>query len=407
MGFNAVEQRSSAGSKEGIASFTMVKHISVVVPVYHGKQYIEKQIKQIEEAAACSNTAEPLFDIELIFANDDPGEQLRTNLTSAFIDIKVLNTDINRGVQGARIYGLDHASGDYIHFLDQDDEVSYDFYKSQLEKIGDADLIYCRCYNGNRQTYNNDRVFETAMDKGHIFNATPMISPGQALIKKSAIPDIWRKNILTHMGSDDHMLWLCMYAENAKVALNQDILFRHVINGSNYSLDVLKAYESDKEMAKVLIKSGLYDANENKLLRSLPDNNLKRRYRPQNHDQIVLYILSDLLMAEEHGNSVGDYLRNMGLAKIAIYGAGILGSRLKGILDRNGIEVRCFIDRNAEFISRDIPIYTLESLTGDFDGVILSIISGEDMVTEEIRKRISVPVMRIKDIVTELMLSEK
>ena len=139
---------------------TYIHKITTIIPIYKGIRYIEKQIQQIEEAAKKLDE-----QLELIFVNDDPSVPLDDTLHSGIIDIVVLQTDQNRGIQGARVYGLANASGEYVHFLDQDDEISTDFYFSQLEGIGDADLIYCRCYNGNRESYTLNQVFETVMDR--------------------------------------------------------------------------------------------------------------------------------------------------------------------------------------------------------------------------------------------------
>ncbi len=49
--------------------------ISVIVPIYHGKMYIQQMIKQIEAAAK-----EVDSEVELLLVNDDPQEVLDTNL---------------------------------------------------------------------------------------------------------------------------------------------------------------------------------------------------------------------------------------------------------------------------------------------------------------------------------------
>ena len=371
--------------------------ITTIIPIYKGKQYIEKQIDQIESAA------EKLHGhLELIFVNDDPSEPLDDTLRSDVIDIVVLQTDRNRGIQGARVYGLSEARGEYIHFLDQDDEISVDFYSSQLDGIGDCDLIYCRCYNGNRESYTWNQVFETVMDREKILEVCPLRSPGQALIRKDAIPQVWKDKIISPIGSDDYMLYLSMYAEGRKFICNQRLLFRHVINGNNYSSDVLNAYVSDQRMIEILMDNNVFSQEDIELAKEIPQKNLRRRYMHQCKDQIVLNILSEILRAEASGSSMGDFFLEKGIGNLAIYGAGVFGRNIRNILARTSVETKFFIDRNAKFLHESIPVYELGDAPDDVDGIIVSLITHEDEVSEKLKEKYNCPVFTIKYIAEQI-----
>ena len=371
--------------------------ISVIIPVYKGKKYIEKQVAQIE--AAAKNVKGKL---ELIFVNDDPSEPLDDSLHSEIIDIVVLQTDRNRGIQGARVYGLSVARGEYVHFLDQDDEISVDFYSSQLEGIGNSDLIYCRCYNGNRESYTWNQVFETVMERDNILEVCPLRSPGQALIRKGSIPQVWKDNLIIPIGSDDYMLYLSMYAEGRKFTYNQRLLFRHVINGNNFSSDVLNAYVSDQKMIEILLENNVFAPEDISLAREIPQKNLRRRYMHQCKDQIVLNILSEILRAEASGNAMGDFFIEKGIEKLAIYGAGVFGRNIRNILAKTCVDSKFFIDRNAQFLHESIPVYELENAPDDVDGIIVSLISHEEEVTEMLKEKYSCPIFTIKYIAEQI-----
>lgn len=373
------------------------KRISTIIPIYKGIRYIEKQILQIETAARNLNDK-----LELIFVNDDPSVPLDDTLHSDIIDIVVLQTDQNRGIQGARVYGLSNASGEYIHFLDQDDEISADFYSSQLEEIGDADLIYCRCYNGNRESYTWNQVFETVMDREKILEVCPLRSPGQALIRKESIPQVWKDKLIIPIGSDDYMLYLSMYAEGRKFTCNQRLLFRHVINGNNYSSDVLNAYASDQKMIEVLLENNVFAPEDVSLAKEIPQKNLRRRYMHQCKDQIVLNILSEILRAEATGSSMEDFFLEKGIGNLAVYGAGVFGRNIRNILARTSIETKFFIDRNAKFLHESIPVYELGDAPDDVDGIIVSLITHEDEVSEMLKEKYNCPVFTIKYIAEQI-----
>lgn len=374
-----------------------VVEVTTIIPIYKGIRYIEKQIQQIETAAKNVDGK-----LELIFVNDDPSVPLDDTLHSDIIDIVVLQTDQNRGIQGARVYGLSKASGEYIHFLDQDDEISADFYSSQLGGIGNADLIYCRCYNGNRESYTWNQVFETVMDREKILEVCPLRSPGQALIRKEAIPQVWKDKLISPMGSDDYMLYLSMYAKGRKFTHNQRLLFRHVINGNNYSSDVLNAYISDQKMIEILLENNMFAPEDIELARKIPQKNLHRRYMHQCKDQIVLNILSEILRAEASGNAMEDFFLENGIREVAIYGAGVFGRNIRNILAKTGIKVKFFIDRNAQFLHESIPVYELGDAPVDVDGIIISLITHEDEVTEMLKEKYSCPIFTIKYIAEQI-----
>lgn len=371
--------------------------ISIIIPIYKGIQYLNMQIKQAEAAAKRSPVS-----LELIFVNDYPETPLPENLQADGVEVVVLQTEENCGIQRARIKGLEAARGTYIHFLDQDDEVFPDFYASQYKQIGDADLIFCRCYNGKRLVYNKDRVFETAFSKEKMFRCCPMISPGQVLVRKEAIPEFWKTHQLHHQGSDDYMLWLAMVAEGAKTVCNQDVLFRHVLTGDNYSSNVLKAYESDAEMVELLLEHKVFPEEDEEQIRAIPWVNLQRRYQPQMKEQVVLRTLEKILKAEEQGITLANYLKQKGYKNIAIYGAGIFGERLCGLLKNSEITVCCFLDRNAKYLEEEIPVYELENMLCETDVILISNISNEKQIEESIRSHTNIPTLRIREVAEKI-----
>lgn len=113
--------------------------ITVIVPVYNVEKYLEKCIKSI--------TDQTYKNLEIICVNDgstDNSLQILTELSVKDLRIKVISQE-NSGVSAARNAGLDIASGDYITFVDSDDELEPDMYEvlvSLAEKYN-ADIAHC------------------------------------------------------------------------------------------------------------------------------------------------------------------------------------------------------------------------------------------------------------------------
>lgn len=97
--------------------------VSIVVPVYNVEGYLSKCVKSLTE--------QTLKNIEIILiddgSSDDSGEicdRLQMNDTR----IKVIHKS-NGGLSSARNAGLNIATGEYIGFVDSDDDIELDMYE--------------------------------------------------------------------------------------------------------------------------------------------------------------------------------------------------------------------------------------------------------------------------------------
>lgn len=95
--------------------------ISVIIPIYNGEKHIDNCVKSLQN--------QTLKELEFIFINDGSTDNSLTLLKSYENDprIKILSQE-NKGVSAARNLGIKHATGEYIGFLDVDDEHKPDMY---------------------------------------------------------------------------------------------------------------------------------------------------------------------------------------------------------------------------------------------------------------------------------------
>ena len=370
--------------------------VSIIVPLYHGKEYI---LSLIEMAEACQTALENSMKLELVLSNDNPEETVEEDFSSEMISILVLNTKINRGIQGARIQGLKAAGGEYVVFLDQDDVLFPDYIRSQLLHIGNADAVVCRCIHEGRQFYNADMRFEEAITKEHmIAKGNPIISAGQVLLRRESIPETWMNHVMKVNGADDYLLWLCMIAQNAVFALNQDLLFEHTVNGKNLSLDYKRMILSLEEMYDILSENKVFDERELRKIASMRQNALFEWITLLEKFREMFMALNRIAECREEGGAVGKRLKERGIQRAAIYGAGYLGKRLLGELKESGIETVFYIDRNAEYLTEKIPVYKLDDAPGDIDAVIISLVKNYDTVRSALREKYDVKIYTIEEI---------
>lgn len=374
--------------------------VSIIVPVYQGKQYIPALIQMAE---LCQEKTQNQGIIELILSNDDPHEKIEESLFSDTITIHILNTEINRGIQAARTRGFEAANGDFVVFLDQDDILYPDYIHSQLSCIGDADAIVCRCIHENQQFYNADRKFEEVISKDYMMQkGNPIISAGQVLIRRASIPKVWTENIMKTNCADDYLLWLCMMAQGAKFALNQDIIFEHVVNGKNLSLDSRREISSLDEMCKILSQNSVFDEQGMKQIMSMRQFVLSERISLLEKFREMFFVLNKMTVCREAGCPIGKKLQSEGIQRVCIYGDGYIGKRLAGELKAWNIEIAFFMDRNAQYLTEEIPVYQLEEAPIEVDAVIISLVQHYDSVRNELRKKYKTQIYTVQEVLEDV-----
>lgn len=367
--------------------------VSIIVPMYHGKKYLNSILTQVEDCARNAGQA----GVELILYNDSPEEEVCINAERYPYEIKVFNPGINCGIHGARVQGLKRATGDYVLFLDQDDRIAPSYVRKQLACIGTGDAVVCRAIHNNRLHYTDTHVFEQVISKGFMLKKwCPIVSPGQVLIKRNSIPTIWKQRIMRYNGADDYFLWLLMAGDGKRFSLNQEVLFEHVSTGMNTSGNTNAMMDSEREMIEILKEEHVFAGEDERWLYHLPESLRRIHIKELDHYKRAFGLYQMWKQKTLTGVSPTDFFEKRGLKRIAIYGAGELGKSLEVLMKSTDIEVCFFIDRNAEYIISEIPVYKKEDIKGKADAVIVTI--KDDSLMKELENTAGCPVFDIDEI---------
>lgn len=113
--------------------------LSVIIPVYNTEKYLRKCLDSIIN--------QTYKDLEIICIDDcstDNSFQILKEYELKDPRIKVFKNETNLKVGKTRNLGITLATGDYIHFMDSDDWLDLNAYKTLLNKIEnkDVDIIY-------------------------------------------------------------------------------------------------------------------------------------------------------------------------------------------------------------------------------------------------------------------------
>lgn len=116
--------------------------LSIIIPIYNVKKYIQECL----ESVLCQLPS----NVQIICVNDgspDNSMQIAKNLISKYStktqDQFLFITQENQGLSAARNTGLEHATGEYVGFLDSDDKFSPDYFSRILPTLvnNDYDII--------------------------------------------------------------------------------------------------------------------------------------------------------------------------------------------------------------------------------------------------------------------------
>ena len=169
----------------------MVK-VSVIVPVYNAEQYLSRCIDSI--------LAQKFTDYELILVNDgstDGSLAICQSYSDKDFRVIVCNQP-NRGASSARNHGIDVSKGDYICFVDADDDVNENYLSHLYQDMVIESNIDLVLHGLNRVigetkktiTFNETRIY--SLDEGSFFKDVKLYNccgPVCKLFKRRIVRD--------------------------------------------------------------------------------------------------------------------------------------------------------------------------------------------------------------------------
>ncbi|WP_295632438.1 glycosyltransferase family 2 protein [uncultured Mitsuokella sp.] len=239
--------------------------LSVIIPFYKGNSHINHLLECLKKN---QDNAQREF-LEIIIVNDSPSEKVLINeCYKGNLQIKILNNIQNTGIHKSRVEGLKAAQGQYVLMIDQDDLLTDTALKHIVQELKkkQCDMYafnaYHRRYKGT--TYTDELNIPMSFPKRLVISlytqlvvGNQIISPGQVIIRRKAIPQEWCENILPQNGSDDFLLWLMMFRKKCSIEYMNEPIYYHIEHGGNFSADVLKMMQSDYAVADILAKTDM------------------------------------------------------------------------------------------------------------------------------------------------------
>lgn len=205
--------------------------ISIIIPAYNAEKDIEKCINSVLH--------QTYKNLEIIIMNDgstDNTKQIIEGLEKKDSRIIVIHKE-NTGVSDTRNVGLEIAKGDYIGFIDSDDEVNPEMYETLLLNMvkHNADISHCgfelvgenlsRVFNGTGETYiQSQKEALVSLLKADIFEPAVW----NKLYKKDVVKNI---KFDTAIKFNEDLLFNVKAFKNANKIVFEDLpLYKYIYN---------------------------------------------------------------------------------------------------------------------------------------------------------------------------------
>ncbi|MBC8140102.1 MAG: glycosyltransferase family 2 protein [Armatimonadetes bacterium] len=227
--------------------------VSVVIPTYNHARFVLQTLESV--------WAQTFTDYEIIVVNDGSPDNTGDLLVPLAQSGKIRYfAQENAGQGAARNRGIAEARGRFINLLDDDDLLPPDKIAWQVAAL-DADPGVAAVYGypdpvdadcnptEPRDAYNALPDWPRDAPTGNVYEAMTrrcwLVSPGQALIRRAALPPAPFDTTLR--GNDDWDLWLRL-SETHRFAFERRVALLYRLHGANASADTLTMRRSDFRM---------------------------------------------------------------------------------------------------------------------------------------------------------------
>lgn len=249
--------------------------LSIIIPVYKVEKYIDECLESI--------LGQTLKDLEIILVDDgspDRCPQICDEYSAKDNRIKVVHKN-NEGLGLARNSGLEVAAGEYVTFVDSDDKIEQNAYRTLCDyaDVKSLDIVRFSCNRFNDKGYITPQVEDQELnvfgDEQEIRNIALSIFDENALGKYgfggSACMAIFRHSIIEdfHLRflsereyiSEDYVFSFLVYLHSQKIGIIANTYYHYRVNDESLTrvvrLDRMEKVEQyAKYVAKILKDNG-------------------------------------------------------------------------------------------------------------------------------------------------------
>lgn len=164
----------------------MEKLVSVIIPVYNTKPYIEDCLSSVIK--------QTYKNLEIIVIDDGSKDNSSDECKKFLSDKRIkLITRENRGLSFTRQQGIDMASGEYFCTLDSDDMYESEFVEKMLSTIVETNSDICVCARKDFDDSISRDVLLDHQEKCYVLTKDAISGKVDFLVKELWLADSWNK----------------------------------------------------------------------------------------------------------------------------------------------------------------------------------------------------------------------
>ena len=210
--------------------------ISIIVPIFNAERKLERTLRDIQN--------QTLVEYEVIMIDDGSQDK------SADICKKIAKNDSrfryyyqeNQGVSIARNNGLKQANGDYITFVDADDEIDQNYLEALMNACRHSDIAVCdvvvECNGVEKQRFTGECDVLSRDNAINLLLCRKIINSGPCakLFKR----DVIGKNVFPVMKTYEDLLFNLLVFSNATTVTVTSETQYHYIDNPNSAMSGMK-----------------------------------------------------------------------------------------------------------------------------------------------------------------------
>ena len=262
-------------------------NISVVIPSYNRREFLKRSID-----SAINQTKKPL---EIIVVDDGSTDGTETMIKSDYDFVKFIKQK-NKGVSAARNIGIKVSIGEWICFLDSDDEWKKDKLEKQINAMK-SNPGYKFFHSNETWIKNGLRINQKKKHKkygGDIFDKCLdmcRISPSSVMIDKTVFDEVgnFNENLVV---CEDYELWLRICDKYRVFFIDEPLIIKYGGHQGQLSYSIESIENHRIKALEYLILENLNRKNKRhaiQMLLSKLNIYLKGLVKRKKNDEIVVY----------------------------------------------------------------------------------------------------------------------
>ena len=229
----------------------MAVSLSIIIPAYNVVSYLEDCIESI--------MAGTYHDFEILLIDDgsvDGTGSLCDRIAEKYSVIQCFHT-ANSGVSNARNLGIDHASGQYVGFVDADDVIAPNMFEALVHCMGpDIDMTACRFQRCRREELDATEIpitHQTITNQTGTAQKVLTGGYGPNVVNKLFKPDVLKQDQI-HFRRDcrtaEDVFFITDYLTHCKKAVFlEEQLYYYIVNGGS----ITSSFREDRVIRDVYV----------------------------------------------------------------------------------------------------------------------------------------------------------